>query len=143
MMSEETSLGNQSGRGARLLSLRPDAVRRHAPSPHGDEQPGVLRIARRVIRTVIEEATLATPGVARLAEVGPQWPQVLGRPVPRHGIGLIIHGEQVIVDVYVVVRPDANMVAVGSRVQESIQTAIEHLLGMTVSAVNVFIRDVA
>ncbi|GEM_PF-680057 len=146
-MSEQTPMGRQGqpAHSVRLLSLHADtaSTRTHARASHGDEQPGALRIARRVIRTVIEEAVLATPGVARLGEIGPQWPQVLGRPLPRRGIGLIIHGDQVIVDVYLVVRPNANMVTVGSNVQEAVQMAVERLLGMTVNAVNVFIRDVA
>ncbi|HLY32299.1 MAG TPA: Asp23/Gls24 family envelope stress response protein [Ktedonobacterales bacterium] len=139
----------QPERSARLLSLRAtgyhqrDERRNEQAGTPDARQPGSVRIARRVMRTVIEEATLRTPGVARLAEVSPHWPQALGRPFPRHGIGLIVHGEQVIVDIYLVVRPDANMVTVGSATQEAVCAAIERLLGLSVRFVNVFIQDVA
>ena len=107
-------------------------------------QLGSVRIARRVLRTVVAQAALAVPGVAHMASVtSSRWPQLLGRPLPRHGVGLIVRGDRVAIDLYLVVQAGANMVEVGSRVQESIGAAIEHILGMGVSAINVYIQDVA
>ncbi|HUY80026.1 MAG TPA: Asp23/Gls24 family envelope stress response protein [Ktedonobacterales bacterium] len=106
-------------------------------------QPGSVRIARRVLRSVIAEATLSVPGVAQLARIGARWPEVLGRPFPYHGVGLLVHDTSVIIDLYLVVHPGANIVEVGSVVQESVCAAVERLLGLTVTAVNVFIQDVA
>src|SRR5215831_18652360 len=70
--------------------------------PEATEQLGSVRIARRVLRTVVEEATRSIPGVARLASGVSQWPQLLGRPLPRHGVGLTLHGDLATVDVYVI-----------------------------------------
>jgi len=93
---------------------------------------------------VVEQAALAVPGVARMASVtSSRWPQLLGRPLPRHGVGLIVRGDRVAIDLYLVVQAGANMVEVGSRVQASVGAAIEHILGMGVSAINVYIQDVA
>jgi uncharacterized alkaline shock family protein YloU len=47
------------------------------------------------------------------------------------------------VDLYLIVEPGVNMVAVGEAVQEGVGAAIEHILGMRVSEIDVYIRDVA
>jgi uncharacterized alkaline shock family protein YloU len=104
---------------------------------------GSVRIARRVLRTVVEEAALSIPGVARLASGVSQWPQLLGRPLPRHGVGLTLHGDVATVDVYVITEPGANMVQIGSAVQEAVGAAVEHILGLRVGEINVYIQDVA
>ncbi len=106
-------------------------------------QLGSVRIARRVLRTVVTEAALSAPGVAQLARIGARWPMALGRPFPYHGVGLVVHDTSVIIDLYLVVHPGANVVEVGLAVQEAVSAAVERLLGLTVTAVNVFIQDVS
>ncbi|MEO7003436.1 MAG: Asp23/Gls24 family envelope stress response protein [Ktedonobacterales bacterium] len=106
-------------------------------------QLGSVRIARRVLRTVVEQAALGVPGVAHMASVTNRWPQLLGRPLPRHGVGLILRGDQVTLDLYLIVQAGVNMVEVGSQTQAAVGAAIEHILGMGVSAINVYIQDVA
>lgn len=109
----------------------------------GSDVMGRVRIAREVLRTVVREATLAVPGVAHLATTANTWANLLGRPCPREGVGLTVHGTVIGVDLYLVVEPGVNMVTVGEAVQESVGAAIEHILGMQVSEINVYIRDVA
>lgn len=130
--------------GARQASAAPAGSRRQTDdAPMGEaNQPGSVRIARRVLRSVVADAALSAPGVAELGGIGARWPQVLGRPFPLHGVGLLVHDTTVIIDLYLVVRPGANIVEVGSAVQEAVGLAVDRLLGMTVGAVNVFIQDV-
>ncbi len=117
--------------------------RQAATEPAATEQLGSVRIARRVLRTVVEEASLSIPGVARLASGVNQWPRLLGRPLPRHGVGLTLHGDVTTVDVYVITEPGANMVQIGSAVQEAVGAAVERILGLRVGEINVYIQDVA
>ena len=140
-----TSAGGESPARASLAHARPLPQMRVAqgPSEESSEQLGTVRIARRVLRTVVEQAALTVPGVARMASVGSRWPTVLGRPLPHHGVGLTVRHDTVAVDLYLVVEPGASMVATGSIVQEAVGGAIEHILGMQVSAINVFVQDVA
>jgi uncharacterized alkaline shock family protein YloU len=114
-----------------------------ATDPEATEQLGSVRIARRVLRTVVDEAALSIPGVARLASGVTQWPRLLGRPLPRHGVGLTLHGDVATVDVYVITEPGANMVQIGSAVQETVGAAVERILGLRVGEINVYIQDVA
>jgi uncharacterized alkaline shock family protein YloU len=106
------------------------------------DQMGTVRIARRVLRTVVREAALHVPGVVRLAEPPRAWGRLLRRR-PEGGIALQIEGDVVGVDLYLVVEAGLNLVTLGEAVQEAIGAAIEHILGMTVSGINVYIRDVA
>ncbi len=137
-------LTSPSGDDRRPASAAPAGSRSQTDdAPMGEaNQPGSVRIARRVLRSVVAEAALSAPGVAELGGIGARWPQVLGRPFPLHGVGVLVHDSTVIIDLYLVVRPGANIVEVGSAVQEAVGLAVERLLGMTVGAVNVFIQDV-
>lgn len=116
-----------------------DALRDDTPL----DQLGSVRIARRVLRTVVEQAALGVSGVARMAAMKSGWQRRLGRPLPRYGVGLAVREGVVAVDLYLVVTPGASMVEVGSGVQEAVGAAIEHILGMDVGAINVYIQDVA
>jgi uncharacterized alkaline shock family protein YloU len=104
---------------------------------------GAVRIAPRVLRTVVEEAALRVPGVARMAGMGGNLPQLLGRALPHHGVGLSVRDDMVSVDLYLVVEPSANMLDVGAAVQEAVSAAVEHILGMRTRQINVYIQDVA
>ncbi|MBF6590041.1 MAG: Asp23/Gls24 family envelope stress response protein [Ktedonobacterales bacterium] len=113
------------------------------PPENDPAQLGTVRIARRVLRTVVEQAALSVPGVARMAQGGSRWPRVLGRPLPHHGVGLDVRDDIVAIDLYLIVEPGAHMVTVGAAAQEAVGAAVEHILGMGVSAINVYVRDVA
>ena len=104
---------------------------------------GSVRIARRVLRTVIEEAALSVQGVAGLAMNVSQWPHVIGRALPLHGVALAVHGDVVSIDLYLIAEPDVNLVSVGVAVQEAVGQAVDHILGMRASEINVYVQDVA
>jgi uncharacterized alkaline shock family protein YloU len=106
------------------------------------DEPGRVRIARRVLRTVVREAALGVQGVARVATTASVWPSILGRPGPRDGVALTVHGNRLAVDLYLVVEAGHNFVTVGETVQEAVGAAIEHILGMGADEINVYIRDV-
>jgi len=56
---------------------------------------------------------------------------------------LTIKDNTVTADLYIVVATNVNIVEVGSAVQEEVASAIEHMVGMQVREVNVYIQDVA
>jgi uncharacterized alkaline shock family protein YloU len=133
-----------SSNGASGYSAHPPviAVRGAEGEATAGEQLGAVRIARRVLRTVVEQAALGVPGVARLAAYSAGWRPVLGRPLPQHGVALDVHGERVSVGLYLIVEPEASFLAVGTSVQEAVGAAVEHILGMTARDINVYIQDV-
>jgi uncharacterized alkaline shock family protein YloU len=107
------------------------------------ESLGVVRVTRQVLTTIVTNAALEIPGVVRMAQVTDQWSRLLGREVPRQGVTLTIKDNAVTMDLYIVVASGVNIVEVGSAVQEEVASAIEHMVGMQVHEVNVYIQDVA
>lgn len=106
------------------------------------EPPGVIRVARQVLSTIVTNAALQTPGVVRMARVSDQWSRLFGRELPKQGVSLTIKENTVSADLYIVVASGVNIVDVGSAVQEEVASAIEHMVGMQVREVNVYIQDV-
>lgn len=107
------------------------------------ESPGIVRVARQVLSTIVTNAALQIPGVARVANVNDQWSRLLRRAVPHQGVTLTIKDNTVSTDLYIVVAANVNIVNVGTAVQEEVASAIEHMVGMQVREVNVYIQDVA
>lgn len=101
---------------------------------------GAVRIAHRALRTMIAQAALSTPGVAGIAHAPRSL--TLGKPIPWQGIGLATHDQQVAIDLYLLALRDANLALVGMRAQEAVVAAVEGLLGMRVSEINIYIQDV-
>ncbi len=106
------------------------------------ETLGVVRVARPVLLTIVIHAALQVPGIVRMAQSSAQWPHLRGRPIPRQGVALVIKDNTVAADLYLVVANNVNIVKVGSAVQEEVASAIEHMVGMQVREVNVYIQDV-
>jgi len=107
------------------------------------ESLGVVRVAREVLSTIVINAALQANGVVRMAYSSDQWSRLLGREIPRQGVGLTIKDNVVSTDLYIVVASGCNVVDVGTAVQEEVTSAIEHMVGMQVREVNVYIQDVA
>jgi uncharacterized alkaline shock family protein YloU len=106
------------------------------------ESPGVIRVTRQVLTTIVINAALEVPGVARMAQITDQWSRLLGREVPGQGVTLTIKDSTVTADLYIVVTSGVNIVEVGSAVQDEVASAIEHMVGMQVREVNIYIQDV-
>lgn len=107
------------------------------------KQLGAVRIAREALKTIIELTALGVPGVVRLAPVGGQLSHLLDREAPYRGIALTMKDETVSADLYLVVQSGRNMIEVATAVQDAVAGAIEHLVGLSVEEINVYIHDVA
>lgn len=107
------------------------------------ESPGVVRVARQVLSTIVTSTALQIAGVAGMARSADPWLRLLGREVPPQGVSLTVKDNTVSADLYIVVEPGVNIVEVGTAVQEEIASAIEEMIGMQVREVNVYIQDVA
>ncbi|HEY7127080.1 MAG TPA: Asp23/Gls24 family envelope stress response protein [Ktedonobacterales bacterium] len=107
------------------------------------KQLGAVRIAREALKTIIEMTALSVPGVIRLAPIGGYLSRFLDREAPYQGIALTMKEEMVSIDLYLVVQSGSNMVEVATAVQDAVSGAIEHLVGLHVKQINVYIQDVA
>lgn len=107
-----------------------------------NEALGVVRVAPQVLATIVINAALEIPGVARMAQSQDQWTRWLGREVPRQGVSLSVKENTVAADLYLVIESGVDIVRVGAAVQEEVAAALEHIVGMQVREVNVYIQDV-
>lgn len=107
------------------------------------ESLGVVRVARQVLLTIIVNTALEVPGVMRMAPANEHRSRLLGHELPRQGVALTIKDNTVSADLYIVVSSGANIVEVGTAIQETVASAIEEMVGMQVQEVNVYIQDVA
>lgn len=107
------------------------------------QAPGVVRVVRQVLSTIVIHTAVRIPGVARMAQVSDQWSRFLGREVPGQGVALTVKENTVSADLYIVVDSGVDIVEVGTAVQEEVASALEMMVGMQVQEVNVYIQDVA
>jgi uncharacterized alkaline shock family protein YloU len=110
-----------------------------------DESQGRVTIAPEVLVTIARLATQTIEGVAQMChQVGPRnVDRLLGRVAGGGGVQIAIVDETVRVDLYILIEPDVNMRTVSRKIQEAVTRAVQDMVGMRVSAVNVHIQDVA
>ncbi len=106
------------------------------------ENLGMVRIAPRVLATIARLTALSVPGVSRLcpapARVGSLW----SGHGPNAGVRVDLVDDAVVIDIYVMAEPDANMLTLGREIQARVTRAVHDMVSMPVQAVNVFIRDI-
>lgn len=99
---------------------------------------GKTTIAPNVLTTIVRLTTLATPGVTRLANAG----GALRSDQQPDGVKLFYHGDEITVDVYIVITASENVRLVAEEVQKRVIRAISEMVGMQVVQVNVHVSDV-
>ena len=104
-----------------------------------EEKLGTVRIAPNVLATTAKLTALSVQGIARMA----QGPNLVARYWIHDGVRVDVKGDAVALDLYVVVEPDRNMLAVSREVQTKVARAIHDIIGMPVKEINVHILDVA
>ena len=110
-----------------------------------DESQGRVTIAPEVLVTIARLTSQSVEGVAQLChQIGPgNVDRVLGRVAGDGGVQIAVIDDAVRVDLYIIVEPNANMRTVSQEMQRAVTRAIQDMVGMEVSAVNVHIQDVA
>jgi uncharacterized alkaline shock family protein YloU len=108
-----------------------------------DPLPGTVTIAPEVLVTIAQLTTKDINGVHAMS-VG--WTREVnrffGNECVGDGVQIKVEGDQVVVDLYVIVEHDVNMLQLGRTIQKQVIRAIEEMVGMDVRAVNVHIEDV-
>jgi len=110
-----------------------------------DENLGRVTIAPEVLVTIARLTTQSVRGVAQMChQLGPSnVDRLRGRVAGGGGVQIAVLDDAVRVDVYIIVEPDVSMRGVSEKIQEAVTRAIQDMVGMKVSAVNIHIEDVA
>lgn len=108
-----------------------------------EEKLGKVTIAPEVLVTIARLTVLKTPGVARLdTNIMDGVNRVFKRSVTNGGVKVEVDDDSVSVELYVIADHDANMLTLGQKIQAAISRAIQEMVGMSVTEVNVYIQDV-
>lgn len=101
-----------------------------------------ITIAPSVLITIAKHAATQVKGVSRTGTIPVDVVRLLkGNPMGS-GVILDIVGTRVKLDLYLLVRPGVNIRDVSEDVQRAVTRAIEELVGMEVTGVNVHVEDV-
>jgi len=102
---------------------------------------GKVYITHRAIASVASEAALSSYGVVGLAakNLAESISQVLTKD-PNRGVDVILNGNEISLDVYVVVEYGTRIKSVAISVAENIKYKVEKATGLLVNAVNIHVR---
>lgn len=101
---------------------------------------GTTTIAPGVLVTIARLTALAVPGVAGMAPV-PGGVNRLFRRGAAEGVRIDVDGQEVTVDLYLVLQHDSQVREVSRKVQAEVVRAIEDMVGMQVRRIDVHIED--
>jgi uncharacterized alkaline shock family protein YloU len=106
---------------------------------------GQVTIAPEVLVAIARLTAQSVVGVAQMChQIGPgNLDRLRGRVAGGGGVQVAIASDAVRVDLYIIVEPEVNMRRVSQKIQEAVTRAIQDMVGMQVSAVNIHIQDVA
>lgn len=102
---------------------------------------GTVTISPVAVRTVVSLTTLSVPGVVSMSsDFMSGLREIARRRRPIHGVHVdMSHG--VVVDVHIAAESGTSLSDLGERVQRAVTEAAERLLGLSPSAVNVFVDE--
>ena len=105
--------------------------------------PGHVKVANEVIAQIAALTALQVPGIAGIADHTNQLTRVIRRGGIHKGVRLEMTGEQDIrLQVYLVAESGKNLPALASEVQHRVASAVDRMLGLNTTAVDVYFADV-
>ena len=108
------------------------------------DEKGSINISEDVVAVIAAAATVDVSGVHGLFFAsGKELTNMVGKKGLSKGVKLVIDGEDVIVDVYILTELGFSVSEVGAEVQKAVISAVEAAVGVTVTAVNVHICGVS
>jgi uncharacterized alkaline shock family protein YloU len=108
-----------------------------------DELPlGSIRVAPRAIATIAYQAAVRSYGVVGLAAKNTVTglTNILVKD-PTHGVDVRYDGENIDIDLYIVVEYGTNIKSVAASVANTVRYNVERALGIPLNTVNVHVRD--
>jgi uncharacterized alkaline shock family protein YloU len=126
-------------RGDLAAELEHDAIIVDAePEGAAAQTPVELTVGQGVIVEVVRQAALEIPDVLQVARRGPRWRAALAGPA----ITVRVRPAGVEIELRIIARPAADLVAAGRHVRDAVGLAVERLLGLRVRSVTVLVDGV-
>jgi uncharacterized alkaline shock family protein YloU len=106
------------------------------------ESIGRIEVAPEVLVTIARYAVQHVEGVAQLAQVPADIARLFQRGLRQDGILLDLSENNVRFNIYVIMAPHVNLLETSRTIQTAVTEAIETMVGISVTTVNVFVEDV-
>ena len=112
--------------------------------PPGRDRLGTVRVANEVVAWIAALAALEVTGVHAMYQAGGQQiDRILRRPVAHRGVKVVMQPDDTLqIDVHVVMEAGADLPEMGAEVQRRVARAIEKMLGLDLTEVNVYVNEV-
>jgi uncharacterized alkaline shock family protein YloU len=112
--------------------------------PPGRDRLGTVRVANEVVAWIAALAALEVTGVHAMYQTGAQQiDRILRRPVAHRGVKVVMQPDDTLqIDVHVVMEAGADLPEMGAEVQRRVARAIEKMLGLDLTEVNVYVNEV-
>jgi uncharacterized alkaline shock family protein YloU len=107
-----------------------------------EKDSGKTTIAPEVLVDITRLAALGAEGVARLASV-PGGVNRLFRRGASEGVQILVDGNRVDADIYVILLPNTSVREVSHDIQTRVARAIGEMVGMETGSVHVHVEDIA
>lgn len=106
---------------------------------------GIIKISDEVVGVIADLAASEIKGVVGMSSgIAQGITQILsGKKNLTKGVKINIEDESASIDLYLVIEYGLRIPDVASKVQENVKRTVESLTGLNVSAVNVFVQNVA
>ncbi len=104
--------------------------------------PGRIEVSPNAIASLASQAVLECYGVVGMAapNVVDGIAQVLRIEQRNHGVEVHFDGEQITVDLYVILQQGTRLMVVAEMIQQSVKFAVERSLGRPIEAINVHVQ---
>ena len=103
---------------------------------------GSLSISDEVFATIAIKAASGVSGIAALlGETAPEKKGIFTMPSPK-AVKIVRTDDDVTLDLYILVKPGANVRTVSEAIQQAVKDDIQTMTGNTVSKVNVHVEDI-
>ncbi|MFN2462541.1 MAG: Asp23/Gls24 family envelope stress response protein [Candidatus Dormibacteria bacterium] len=105
--------------------------------------PGNVKVANEVIAQIAALTALQVSGVSGLADRTGKFPRVIRRGGIHKGVKLeMVSATDLRMNIYLVAESGRNLPALASEVQSRVAGAVDRMLGLNTTAVDVFFADV-
>ncbi|GAC1332908.1 MAG: Asp23/Gls24 family envelope stress response protein [Candidatus Dormibacteria bacterium] len=114
-----------------------------SPPPTMDPTPGNVKVANEVIAQIAALTALQVAGVSGMADRTGKLPRVVRRGGIHKGVRLeMVGATDLRMQIYLVADSGRNLPALASEVQQRVAGAVDRMLGLNTTAIDVFFADV-
>lgn len=103
----------------------------------------IVEISSDVVQIVAGIAASKTPGVAAMTGGGAGLAEILGRKNLAKGVRVDVKDGKAEVDVFIIAKQGTNLGSLFRELQKNVKEAVEHMTGLTVTAVNVYTQGIS